>query len=81
MLSDALNAAGINADAFHLTYSEQQMGYPGGSILAQGSYWNRQIAATMPNGTTEHFDAGLVLKDPAVAVVEIARMIGIPISS
>lgn len=69
LLSAALTQAGIDPGTLNLSYSEQVVGYPG------GSYVDRQITAHFPNGKTERYDAGLVAKNPVVAVNEIGMML------
>ena len=71
LVSANLRKRGFDPANFGFTYSEEPVSYPG------GSYLNRQISAQV-NGHTEHYDAGLVMKNPEVAAVEILRLMGQP---
>ncbi len=67
LVSADLVKRGIDPASFQFSYSEQTITYPG------GSYVNRLISAKV-NGQTENYDAGLVLKSPQVAAVEMLRL-------
>ncbi len=67
LVSADLAKRGIDPASFQFSYSEQTVTYPG------GSYVNRLISAKV-NGQTENYDAGLVLKSPQVAAVEMLRL-------
>ncbi len=67
LVSADLVKRGIDPASFQFSYSEQTVTYPG------GSYVNKLISAKM-NGQTENYDAGLVLKSPQVAAVEMLRL-------
>ena len=69
MLSANLRQRGFDPANFSFSYSEQPVYYPG------GSYMNRQITAQV-NGQIENYDAGLVMKNPEVAAVEMLRLLG-----
>ena len=69
LVSANLRKRGFDPASFGFTYSEEPVSYPG------GSYLNRQITARV-NGHTEQYDAGLVMKNPEVAAVEILRLMG-----
>ena len=68
LLSADLLKRGLDPASFQFSYSEQTVGYPG------GSYVNKLISAKV-NGQTENYDAGLVLKNPQIASVEILRLL------
>ena len=67
LVSADLAKRGIDPASFQFSYSEQTVTYPG------GSYLNRLFNAKV-NGQTENYDAGLVLKSPQVAAVEMLRL-------
>lgn len=67
LLSADLLKRGIDPASLGFTYSEQTVGYPG------GSYVNRLITARV-NGQTENYNAELVLKNPQIATTEILRL-------
>ncbi len=69
LVSANLRKRGFDPANFSFTYSDEPVSFPG------GSYANRQITARV-NGHTEQYDAGLVMKNPEIAAVEILRLIG-----
>jgi len=69
-LEAAMRKRGLAPEAMRLTYSEQSVSYPG------GAYMNRLITADFGGGRTEQYMADLVLRNPDVAAVEMARMLG-----
>lgn len=71
LVSANLRKRGFDPANFGFSYSEDPVSYPG------GSYLNRQITAHV-NGHVEQYDAGLVMKNPEVAAVEILRLMGQP---
>ena len=69
LLSAKLRERGFDPANYGMRYSEEAVYYPG------GSYTNRQITANV-NGRTESFDAGLVMRNPEVAAIEMLRATG-----
>ena len=67
-LMETLSALGMNAAGLQISYSEEVVGYPG------GSYVNRLINVTS-NGRTEHLSADLTEKNPTVAAYDIQRFL------
>jgi hypothetical protein len=63
-LREALQSLGINTTGLNISYSEETVGYPG------GSYVNRLISVT-GNGKTEHFCAELTARNPMVTATEM----------
>jgi hypothetical protein len=66
-LRNALTAMGMPFAGIDMEYSEQVVGYPG------GSYVNRLITVRGADGRTESFDADLTLKNPRIAAVDMAN--------
>lgn len=71
LVSANLRKRGFDPASFGFSFSEEPVAYPG------GSYVNRQITAHV-NGHIEQYDAGLVMRNPEVAAVEILRLMGQP---
>lgn len=69
-LLDTLTTLGMSADGLQISYSEDEVGYPG------GSYVDRQIRVTS-SGKTEQFSAELTDKNPLVTAYEIQRYFGV----
>jgi len=69
-LEAALLEYGVDARQLGLTYSEETVGYPG------GSYTNKLITASFGPGKTENFGADLTLRNPKVAAAEILGLLG-----
>ena len=67
-LMETLSALGMNASGLQISYSEEVVGYPG------GSYVNRLINVTS-NGRTESLSADLTEKNPLVAAYDIQRFL------
>jgi hypothetical protein len=70
-LLDAMSALGMSRSGLSISYSEEAVGYPG------GSYMNRQIKVTS-GGRTEQFSAELTERNPMVTAYEMQRYLGIP---
>jgi hypothetical protein len=68
-LRGALTAMQMPFAGMDMEYSEQVVGFPG------GSYVNRLITVRNPEGKTESFDAGLTMKDPRIAALDMARFL------
>lgn len=66
-LRSALTAMGMPFAGIDMEYSEQTVGYPG------GSYVNRLITVRGADGRTENFDAEMTLKNPQIAAVDMAN--------
>lgn len=66
-LRSALTAMGLPFAGIDMEYSEQTVGYPG------GSYVNRLITVRGADGRTENFDAAMTLKNPQIAAVDMAN--------
>lgn len=69
-LLDALAALGMSTAGLNISYSEEAVGYPG------GSYMNRQIKVTS-GGKTEQFSAELTERNPLVTAYEMQRYLGV----
>jgi hypothetical protein len=69
-LQRAMLSSGLNPRAFNLSYSEEVVGYPG------GSYVNRLITVESASGRKEQLMAELVFRNPQVAVMDIRRFAG-----
>lgn len=67
-LLDTMTALGMSTAGLQISYSEDVVGYPG------GSYLNRLIHVTS-NGKTEHLSAELTDRNPAVAAGDIQRFL------
>lgn len=65
-LIDTLNALGMATSGLNISYSEENVGYPG------GSYLNRTINVSS-GGKTEKFSGDLTEKNPLVTAYEIQR--------
>ena len=63
-------SSGLNPGGFNLSYSEEVVGYPG------GSYVNRLITVESSSGRKEQLMAELVFRNPQVAVMDIRRFAG-----
>ena len=68
-LVDTMKALGMSTAGLNISYSEETVGYPG------GSYVNRMINVTS-NGRTEQFSADLTEKNPLVAAYDVQRYLG-----
>jgi hypothetical protein len=68
-LRGALTAMQMPFAGIDMEYSEQVVGFPG------GSYVNRLITVRNPQGRTESFDAALTMKDPRIAALDMARFL------
>ncbi len=66
-LRSAMTALGMPFAGIDMEYSEQTVGYPG------GSYVNRLITVRGADGRTENFDAEMTLKNPQIAAVDMAN--------
>ncbi len=66
-LRGALTSMGMPFAGIDMEYSEQTVGYPG------GSYVNRLITVRGADGRTENFDAEMTLKNPQIAAVDMAN--------
>ena len=69
-LLDALAALGMSTAGLNISYSEEAVGYPG------GSYMNRQINVTS-GGKTEQFSAELTERNPLITAHEMQRYLGV----
>jgi hypothetical protein len=69
-LLDTLSALGMSTSGLNISYSEEAVGYPG------GSYMNRQISVTS-GGKTEQFSADLTERNPLVTAYEMQRYFGV----
>ena len=69
-LLDALASLGMSTAGLNISYSEDAVGYPG------GSYMNRQIKVTS-GGKTEQFSAELTERNPLVTAYEMQRYLGV----
>jgi len=69
-LLDTLSALGMSTTGLNISYSEEAVGYPG------GSYMNRQISVTS-GGRTEQFSAELTERNPLVTAYEMQRYFGV----
>jgi len=72
-LRSALTSMGMPFASIDMEYSEQTVGYPG------GSYVNRLITVRGADGRTESFDAEMTLKNPQIAAVDMARFLNSPV--
>lgn len=70
-LLDTLSALGMSTAGVNINYTEDVVGYPG------GSYVNRQINITGPNGNRESFSGDLTDKNPLITAYEMQRYFGI----
>jgi hypothetical protein len=68
-LRSALTAMGMPFAGIDMEYSEQTVGYPG------GSYVNRLITVRGAGGRTESFDAEMTLRNPQIAAVDMANFL------
>jgi hypothetical protein len=68
-LRSALTAMGMPFAGIDMEYSEQTVGYPG------GSYVNRLITVRGADGRTENFDADMTLRNPQIAAVDMANFL------
>ena len=68
-LGEALKSAGLDPAAFGITAHEDTVWYPG------GTYMNRMLTVSLPNGRTENFDTNLTNLRPDVTVIEIQRLL------
>jgi len=69
-LLETLSALGMSTSGLNISYSEEAVGYPG------GSYLNKQISVTS-GGKTEQFSADLTEKNPLVTAYEMQRYFGV----
>lgn len=69
-LLDTMSALGMSTSGLSISYSEEAVGYPG------GSYMNRQIKVTA-GGKTEQFSAELTDRNPMVTAYELQRYFGV----
>jgi hypothetical protein len=69
-LMDTMSALGMSTSGLNISYSEEAVGYPG------GSYMNRLINVTS-GGKTEHFSAELTARNPMVTAYELQRYFGV----
>lgn len=69
-LLDTLKALGMNVAGLDIRYSEDVVGYPG------GSYVNRMIDVTI-GGKTERLSADLTDRNPLIAAYDIHRYLGV----
>ncbi len=73
VLGEALRAVGIDPEALHLSESTDTVSYPG------GTYTNHLIAANFGDGSQERYSVDLMLRNPRLTVLEIARQMGRPV--
>jgi len=69
-LLETMKALGMSTSGLSITYSEEAVGYPG------GSYMNKQITVSS-GGLTEQFSADLTEKSPMVTAYELQRYFGV----
>lgn len=69
-LLDTLASLGMSTAGLNFSYSEDTVGYPG------GSYMNRLISVTS-GGKTEQFSADLTERNPLVTAYEMQRYFGV----
>lgn len=69
-LDGAMKSLGMNPDGLSITYSEELVGYPGGSFM-------NHLITVACGGKTEHFCAVLTEKSPLVTAWEIQRYFGV----
>lgn len=72
-LLDAMKTLGMSTSGLDISYSEDYVGYPG------GSYVNRMINITS-GGKTQQFSADLTEKNALVTAYEMQRYLGVPSS-
>ena len=65
-LLDTMNALGMSTSGLNINYTEEEVGYPG------GTYTNRLINVTS-DGKTEHFSSELTAKNPLVTAYELQK--------
>ena len=70
VLGDALRAVGIDPGSLHLSESTDIVSYPG------GSYTNHLITANFGKDSQERYSVDLMLRNPRLTVLEIARQMG-----
>jgi len=69
-LMDTLSSLGMSTSGLNISYTEERVGYPG------GSYVNKMINVTS-GGKTEQFSAELTEKNPLVTAYELQRYFGV----
>ncbi|MFN0104788.1 MAG: hypothetical protein ACKV2U_22225 [Bryobacteraceae bacterium] len=69
-LLDTLSALGMSTSGLNISYTEDTVGYPG------GSYVNRMINVTS-GGKTEQFSGELTERNPFVTAYEMQRYFGV----
>lgn len=69
-LMDTLSSLGMSTSGLNISYTEELVGYPG------GSYVNKMINVTS-GGKTEQFSAELTEKNPLVTAYELQRYFGV----
>ena len=70
-LRSTLSAMGLQTSGLQIEYSEEAVGYPG------GSYMNRLISVRSPGGTWENYDAEMTLRNPQITAGEMKTKFGL----
>ncbi len=70
-LRSALTAMGLQTSGLQIEYTEEAVGYPG------GSYMNRLISVRSPGGTWENYDAEMTLRNPQITAGEMKTKFGL----
>ena len=70
-LRSALSAMGLQTSGLQIEYTEEAVGYPG------GSYMNRLISVRSPGGTWENYDAEMTLRNPQITAGEMKTKFGL----
>lgn len=70
-LRSALSAMGLQTSGLQIEYTEEAVGYPG------GSYMNRLISVRSPGGTWENYDAEMTLRNPQITAGEMKAKFGL----
>ena len=70
-LRSALTAMGLQTSGLQIEYTEEAVGYPG------GSYMNRLISVRSPGGTWESYDAEMTLRNPRITAGEMKIKFGL----
>jgi hypothetical protein len=64
-----MEAMGISSSGLQFSESRTVVGYPGG-----GSYENHLVSVDFGGGVQEHYDVGLMLRNPWLTALEIDRL-------
>lgn len=70
-LRSTLAAMGLQTSGLQMEYTEEAVGYPG------GSYMNRLISVRSPSGTWENYDAEMTLRNPQITAGEMKIKFGL----